>query len=194
MFDKTKLSDLALNLLACRWLSSSYPVFLWERYYLFQLRVVYENMSYLGSTTCTILENFHSCDFDDQSLLCELFLHNIICGYVSTQMVACVLSYMGDLQLWAFLSFMRNQIEWHLAKKTTKTNEERTILWVRAEPWMTHELQREFRLFLRTPKIRDQSSIYKRKIMRICLNLFATMRSQALGRCLRRNEACSTKL
>ena len=49
-------------------------------------------------------------------------------------MVVSVLSYMGDLQVWAFLSFMRNQIEWHLAKKIAETNEERTTLGVRAEP------------------------------------------------------------
>lgn len=56
IFDKTKLCDLALNLLACRQSSPSYPVFLSEHYYLFQLREIYENMSYLGSFTCTFLE------------------------------------------------------------------------------------------------------------------------------------------
>lgn len=74
-FDKTKLCDLSLNLLSCRWLSPSYPAFLWECYYLFQLKAIYENRSYMGSSTRTFLEIFRSCDFDHQSLLCELFLH-----------------------------------------------------------------------------------------------------------------------
>jgi len=86
MNDKIKLCDLFLNMLACRQPSPSYRVFLWKRYYLFQLKVVFENRSYLGSSTRTsawvlqpvLLEIFHSCKFDDQSLLCELFLHNIM--------------------------------------------------------------------------------------------------------------------
>lgn len=93
----------------------------------------------MGSLTRTFLEIFHSCDFDDQNLLCELFLHNMMCEHVSTRMVVSVLSFMLDLQLWAFLSFMRNQIEWQLAKKTIETNEERIALWVRVEPGMDYE-------------------------------------------------------
>lgn len=157
IFDKTKLRELALNLLTCRRKSPSYPVFLWEHYYLFQLKEIYENRSYLGSSTHSFLEIFHSYEFDDQSLLCELFLHNVMCEYVSTKMVVSVLSYMGDLQLRAFLLFMRNQIEWHMVKKTVETSEERTTLWVSVERGMTYELQREFRIFLTTPKIREQS-------------------------------------
>lgn len=97
MFYKNKLRDLTLNLLACRRSSLSYPMFLWECYYLFQLREVYEKRSYLGSFTRTFLEIFHSCDFDDPNLLCELFLHNMMCEYLSTKMVATILSFMGDL-------------------------------------------------------------------------------------------------
>lgn len=36
--DKTKLCDLAVNLLACRWSSPSYLVLLWGHYYLFKLK------------------------------------------------------------------------------------------------------------------------------------------------------------
>ena len=38
--DKQKLHDLALNLLGCRRPSPSYPIFLWERYFLFQLKAI----------------------------------------------------------------------------------------------------------------------------------------------------------
>lgn len=78
-----------------------------------------------------------------------------MCEYVSTKMVASVFSYMGDVQLQDFLSFMRNQIEWHLDMKLDKTNEERTTLWVRAKPGMVYELRREFKLFLSTLEIRE---------------------------------------
>lgn len=80
--DKKKLHDLTLNLLGCRWPSPSYPIFLWERYFLFQMKDAMEDMPYLCSSTRTFLDVLYSSDFDDQSLLCELFLHNIICEHL----------------------------------------------------------------------------------------------------------------
>lgn len=172
MNDKNKLCDLSLSLLACRHPYPSYPVFLWEQYYLFQLKIVFGNMSYLGSSTRTFLESFFSCDFDEHNFLCDL-----LCDYVNMKMVASVFSYMGDLQLQAFLSFMRNHIDWHLAMKSVEANEERTILWVRAKSGMVYELRHEFKLFLSTPEIREQSTIYRKRIVRICLNLHAYMKN-----------------
>ena len=58
--------------------------------FLFKLKENFENMTYLGSSTCTFLEIFHTCD-DERRLLCELFLHNIMCEYVNTKMVEIVL-------------------------------------------------------------------------------------------------------
>lgn len=148
----------------------------------------------MGSSTQSFLEIFHSFNFDEQSLLCKLFLHNIMCEYVSTKMVASVFSYMGDLQLRAFLSFMRNQIEWHLAMKSTEANEERKTLWVRAKPGMVYELKHEFKLFLSTLEIREQSTIYRKRIVRICLNLHAHLKTRALLGCFKHNKACSAEL
>ena len=109
-------------------------------------------------------------------------------------MVASVLSYMGDLQLRAFISFMRNQIEWHLAMQLAEVNEERMTLWVRAEPGMVYELRREFKLFLSTPEIKEQYVVYRKRIVKICLNFHVHMKSQVLARCLKRTKACSTEL
>lgn len=88
---------------------------------------------------------------------------------------------MGDLQLRAFLSFMRNQIEWHLAMKSTETNEERATLWVREELGMLYELRREFKLFLSTSGVREQSNTYRKMTVGICLNLYAQMKIRALA-------------
>lgn len=133
----------------------------------------------MGSSTRTFLEIFHTCDFDEQSFLCELFFHNIMCEYVSTKMVASVFSYMGYLQLWAFLSFMRNQIEWNLAMKSAETNEERRVSWVIEELGMVYELGCEFKLFLNTLEIREQSSIYRKRIVSIFLNFHAQKKLSA---------------
>jgi len=167
-------------------------VFLWEHYYLFQLKEVFENRPYLGSYTRTFLEIFFTCDFDEQSLLREF--HNIMCEYVGTKMVASVFSYMGDFNLQAFLLFTRNQIEWHMAMKSTKTNDERVVLWVRAEPGMVYELRHEFKMFLSTSGVMEQVSTYKKKIVWVCLKLHARMKSQALAGYRKHIEACSIEL
>lgn len=65
--------------------------------------------------------------------------------------------------------------------KSEKANEEITTLWVRAEPGMVYELRCEFKLFLRTPEIREQSTVYRKRILRICLNLYAQMKIRALA-------------
>ena len=56
--DKQKLHDLALNLLGFKRPYPSYPIFLWERYYLFQLKAIIEEKPYIGTYTCTFLDVF----------------------------------------------------------------------------------------------------------------------------------------
>jgi len=85
-----------MNLLGCRRPSSSYQIFLWERFYIFQLKVVYENRPYQGNSTWTFLDVFRASDFDEHSLLCEIFLHNMICEYASLHTIVHIFSYMGD--------------------------------------------------------------------------------------------------
>lgn len=134
--DKYKMQGLALNLLGCRRPPPLYPIFLWEKFYFFQLNFFYENRPYLGNSTRTFLDVFCACDFDEKNLLCEIFLHNMIFEYASLHMIVRILSYMRELQLCAFISFIRNQVEWHLAMKSSHTNEEKVALWIRAEPGM----------------------------------------------------------
>lgn len=117
-----------------------------------------------------------------------------MCEYVNTKMVESVFSYMGDLQLWVFLSLMRNQIEWNLAMKLAGTNEERAVLWVREKSGTVYETRCESKLFLSTPGVREQSTTYRKRIVGIFLNLYAKVKSQALAGCLKRTEACSAEL
>jgi len=63
--NKNTLYGITLNLLGCRRPSPSYPIFLWERFYLFQLKFFYENRMFLGNSTHTCLVVFHACDFDE---------------------------------------------------------------------------------------------------------------------------------
>lgn len=74
-------------------------------------------------------------------------------------MVSHFFSYMGDLQLHAFNSFMRNQIEWNLAMKLVDTNKEKVALWIRTELGMATELRHDFKRFISTLDVREKSTI-----------------------------------
>ena len=114
-----------------------------------------EDRPYVGTYTHTFLDVFRASNFDEHSLLCELFFHIIFCENISMYMVATVLSYMGDVQLHVFISFMKNQIEWHPNVKSMETNEKKTTLWIREELGRATELRREFKFFLSTPGLRE---------------------------------------
>lgn len=89
---------------------------------------------------------------------------------------------------------MRNQIEWHLAMKLIESNKERTTIWVRAEPMMVYELRDEFKLLLSTPNIREQLATYRKRILRIFLNMYAQMKSLVLIRFLKCIQVISVEL
>lgn len=59
---------------------------------------------------------------------------------------------------------------------------------------MVYELRHEFKPFLSTPKIREQRVVYRKRIVRFCLNLHAHMKIRALEGCLKRIEAYSVEL
>lgn len=136
-----------------------------------------ENKLYLCSSTHTFLDVFRASNFDEQSLMSELFLHNIIYEHVSMKMVVTIFSYMGDLQLRAFMSFMRNHIEWHLSTKSMDANEENTTLRIWVEPGRAAALRQEFRIILSTTMIREPTATYKRRIVNFFLNQISVMNS-----------------
>jgi len=78
--------------------------------------------------------------------------------------------------------------------KSTEANDKRTTLWVRAELGMVYKLGHVFKIFLSTPGIREQSPTYRKRIVRICLNLYENMKSRVLAECLKRIEASSIDL
>ena len=76
-----------------------------------------------------------------------------------------------------FLSFMKNQIEWNLAIKSMEANEENMALWVREESGWASELRREFKRMLSTPRIKESTATYRRRIVNFYLNQFSMMKS-----------------
>ena len=81
-------------------------------------------------TPSTCLEAFFQSDIPNQHLLCELYLHEVVCFGDRTLNIY---PYVGDIQLRAFTSFVNNQVWWKEDYDTIKTNEVEKTLWIRGE-------------------------------------------------------------
>ena len=77
--EKDQLYTLSQELLGTKVQSSSYPVFLVEKLIWFKLRALKEGRPYDIATSAKFLEIFLGSDFEDQNLLCELYLHELAC-------------------------------------------------------------------------------------------------------------------
>ena len=77
--EKEQMYALSQELLGTRVPSSSYLVFLFEKFVCFKLRVVKEGRSFEITTSAKFLETFFGSNFEDQNLLCELYLHEMAC-------------------------------------------------------------------------------------------------------------------
>ena len=75
--EKEQMYALSQELLGTRVPSSSYPVFLFEQFVWFKLRAMKEGRSFEITTSAKILETFLRSNFEDQNLLCELYLHEM---------------------------------------------------------------------------------------------------------------------
>ena len=74
--EKEQMYALSQELLSTR-VPSSYPVFLFEQFVWFNLRAVKEGRSFEITTSTNFLETFLRSNFEDQNLLCELYLHEM---------------------------------------------------------------------------------------------------------------------
>ena len=77
--EKDQMYTLSQELLGTRVPSSSYPIFLFEKFICFKLRAVKEGKPYEIMTSTKFLETFLESDFEEQNLLCEIYLHELAC-------------------------------------------------------------------------------------------------------------------
>ena len=75
--EKEQMYALSQELLGTRMPSSSYPIFLFEQFVWFKLKAVKEGRSFEITTSAKFLETFFGSNFEDQNLLCELYLHEM---------------------------------------------------------------------------------------------------------------------
>ena len=73
------------------------------------LRELKEGRSYDIATSTKFLETFLRSNFEDQNLLCELYLHEMACPLDHHSNPV---PFLGDVQLSSFSSFVRNNVQW----------------------------------------------------------------------------------
>ena len=103
--EKEQMYALSQELLGNRVPSSSYPVFLFEQFVWFNLRAVKEGRSFEIKTSAKFLETFLRSNFEDQNLLCELYLHEMACPL---DRHSNPVPFSRDVQLRDFACFVRN--------------------------------------------------------------------------------------
>ena len=138
--DRRVMYSLARQLLCCRKPSPSYPIFLYEQLYLFQLRANQANKPYQINNPNSFLKAYSSADLVDQHLLSELYLHEYICTMDRKFIMT---PYVGDIQLHDFSSYVQNQVRWEICHSATKQNEKNVILWVRGELTPPYDIWRQ---------------------------------------------------
>ena len=77
--EKDQLYILSQELLSTRVPSPSYPVFLFEQFIWFKLKVVKEGRPYEMATSAQFLETFMESGFVEQNVFFELYLHEMAC-------------------------------------------------------------------------------------------------------------------
>ena len=125
--EKEQMYALSQELLGTRVPSSSYPVLLFKQFVWFKLRAVKEGSSFVITTSAKFLETFLRSSFEDQNLLCELYLHEMACplNHHSNP-----IPFSGDVQLRAFDSFVSNHAQLKRYFQTFSHNEAHSNLWV----------------------------------------------------------------
>ena len=86
-----------------------------------------EGRSYELETSAKFLETFLGSDFEDQNLLCELYLHEMACPL---DRHSNPVLFSSDVQLRDFASFVRNHVQWERSFQTFSHNEAHSNLWI----------------------------------------------------------------
>ena len=161
--EKDQLYTLSQELLGTRVPSSSYPVFLFEQVIWFKLKVVKEWRPYEIETLAKFLE----CDFVEQNLLCEIYLHELACPLDHHSNPS---PFLGDVQLRSFSSFVSNHVQWEISFQTFSHNESHSNLWVRSEPQLPRHLLAHHQQRLACPIQTQQMMELQEKVISTCVS------------------------
>ena len=168
---------LSRELIGTRKPSSSYPVFLFEQFVWFKLKAVQEGRSFEIATSENFLETFLGSNFEEQNLLCELYLHEMACPM---DRHSNPVPFAGDVQLRAFASFVSNHVQWERSFQTFSHNEAHTNLWICSEPQNPGILLAQYRSFLSSPSQAQHIMNLQEEVISTCTKSISRKQQVAL--------------
>ena len=145
--------------------SSSYHVFLFEQFVWFKLRAMKEGSSFEITTSEKNLENFLRSNFEDQNLLCELYLHEMA---FPLDHHSNPVPFARDVQLRAFASFVSNHAQWERYFQKFSHNEAHTNLWIQSEPQNPGILFARYKSFLSSPPQAQYIMRFQEEVISTC--------------------------
>lgn len=127
--DKKQQGQIMDGVLSCSAPSTNYNVFLTEILLMFKKNAIINNKPFQVKYKHGFIEAYRACMNLKKDLLYELYQHNFL---VSLNKKKNPNPDVGDVQLRAFVSYLRNQASWVEDLKNFKRSSE-SILWVRGE-------------------------------------------------------------
>ena len=142
-----------------------------------QLRDFKEGIPYEIATLAKFLETFLESDFEEQNLLCELYLHELACplGLHSNPV-----PFSSDVLLRYFSSFVSNHVQWEISFQTFSHNEAHSNLWIRSEPQNPHLLLARHQSVLSCPIQTQCIMELQEKVISTCVNQISKHQQLAL--------------
>ena len=189
--DKDQMYDLSRELIGTRKPSSSYPVFLFEQFVWFKLKAVQEGRLFEIATSEKFLETFLGSNFEEQNLLCELYLHEMACPM---DRHSNPVPFAGDVQLRAFASFVNNHVQWERSFQTFSHNEGYANLWIRSEPQNPGILLARYKNFLSIPSQEQHIMKLQEEVISTCTKSISRQQQVALDGSRHRWQASSSAL
>ena len=172
--------SLAKQLMCCRKPSPSYPIFLYEQFYLFQLRAIKSNKPHQIVDPKSFMKAYFSFDSVDHHLPCGLYLHEYICMVDRRFNMS---PYVGDIKLHAFSSFVQNQVRWELAYSAIEHNEKNVTLSVRGELKPPHDIQKQHIALLESPRVINAVKTFQDEVIIACFHTIRRNQTNVVTTC-----------
>lgn len=115
MSQMNTLCSLYIDVLACMAPTKNYALFFMERYLQLKIKVVKAGVPIELKTINDFIKCYKHYGVKSQRFLCEFYLHNLV---LDGEMEKNPSPFVGDIQLWVFISFAVNQIKWLKAYNT----------------------------------------------------------------------------
>jgi hypothetical protein len=172
-----KIFDMMQQLMATRKPSCNYSLFLKERLMCFQIQSIIEGKPHEIISSIDFIQTFEAASTRDQHLLCEAYFHN---EAIPENRSLNINPLVGDVQLRAFTSFLRNQILWQGNFSVANNNEDNHLLWIRPEPQRAAIFIAQYHAFLKKKGMTEHVLQLQSEVIQDCERIISAIQIPAL--------------